>query len=181
MPWTTNLSQQRCMVNLIYNPFTPFFLLPVSVRLRFSYLFDCPLAVHGRPSDWIWDNFSALKPLKISMFSTVLAIQRMRLSKFKRHVTWLITVPSVVTWDVSFSDPRDVFISVKLGQAKSSSFVIMGALESDEANPSCLLLLLGRWRPKVKYIMWILSSHPIGQSLITPSGRQSWKCLELFS
>jgi len=81
---------------------SPLFLLPVSVRLRFSYLFDCPLAVHGRPRDWIWDNFSALKPLKISMFSTVLAIQRMRLSKFKRHVTWLITVPSVVTWDIIF-------------------------------------------------------------------------------
>ena len=81
---------------------SPLFLLPVSVRLRFSYLFDCPLAVHGRPSDWIWDNFSALKPLKISMFSTVLAIQRMRLSIFKRHVTWLITVPSVVTWDIIF-------------------------------------------------------------------------------
>ena len=60
------------------------------------------LSCHGRPRDWmIWDNFSALKPLKISMFSTVLAIQRMRLSKFKRHVTWLITVPSVVTWDLN--------------------------------------------------------------------------------
>ena len=102
---------------------SPLFLLPVSVRLRFSYLFDCPLAVHGRPRDWIWDNFSALKPLKISMFSTVLAIQRMR---FYIQTSRDLTVPSVVTWEVSFSDPRDVFISVKLGQAKSNSFVIWG-------------------------------------------------------
>ena len=162
MPWTTNLSQQRCMVNLIYNPFTPFLassFCPPTLQLL---IFDCPLAgsmgghVTGsgtifRP--WsLWKSACTLNSLGDSAYA-VLYIQ----------TSCDLTVPSVVTWDISFSDPRDVFISVKLGQAKSSScvIIIMGALESDEANPSCLLLLLGWFVLKWHHV----DSHPIGQSL----------------
>ena len=52
---------------------------PPTLQLFIRLSIGCR-AMGGHVTGWSWDNFSALKPLKISMFnnSTVLAIQRMR-------------------------------------------------------------------------------------------------------
>ena len=148
MPWTTNLSQQRCMVNLIYNPFTPFSCFQfLSAYASAIYSTVHWLSCHGRPRDWmILGQFFGLEAFENQHVQQLNSLGDSAYAAFKySNVTWPDSLLSHL-WSrgISFSDPRDVFISVILGQAKSNSFVIMGALESDEANPSCLLLLLGR-------------------------------------
>ena len=61
------------------------------------------LSCHGRPRDWILGQFFGLEAFENQHVQQLNSLGDSAYAAliFKRHVTWLITVPSVVTWDLN--------------------------------------------------------------------------------